>query len=232
VEPRYDKFCHRDWRDLFSQKLSGKGLEIGALHRPLPTHGGMQMDYADRLSLEDLREHYPELRELNVVRPNIISDAESLTGVEDDVYDFLVSAHLIEHMRDPIGAIKNWARVVKPGGYIYLIVPDKRGSFDRYRSRTPLEHMILDYMEPSKERDFSHYVDYSVLVHSKHGDEALKDAKKLAREDYSIHFHVFMPSDILAIVEWMSENVVKLEVGEGPCASPGSDEFHLLVRVG
>ncbi len=27
VERRYSQFCHRDWRNLFSQQLSGKGLE-------------------------------------------------------------------------------------------------------------------------------------------------------------------------------------------------------------
>ncbi len=232
VERRYTAFEHADWRHEFAKKLSGKGLEIGALHRPLATHDKMDMDYADRLSLEDLRKHYPELAKLNVVSPNIISDAETLQGVGDNTYDFLVSAHLIEHMRDPIGAIKTWARVVRPGGLLYLIVPDKRGSFDCYRSRTALEHMILDYREPSEKRDFAHYVDYSVLVHSKEGKEALADAKKLVEEEYSIHFHVFMPSDVLDLVNWMSDNVLPLEVVEGPAASPGSDEFHLLIKVG
>src|SRR5262249_39327265 len=31
------------WREYFAAKLHGRGLEIGAHHRPLPTHAGMTM---------------------------------------------------------------------------------------------------------------------------------------------------------------------------------------------
>jgi len=49
---------------------------------------------------------------------------------------------------------------------------------------------------------------------------------------YSIHFHVFLPQDVLSLLHWFSENVRSLEVVEGPWKSPGSDEFHLLARIG
>jgi len=133
-------------------------------------------------------------------------------------------------MINPVLAIENWLRVLKPGGLLYLIVPDKRTTFDKKRLRTSLEHMILDYQRPCKKRDFEHYLDYSINVHGLQGTEALKDAEKLFVEDYSIHFHVFIPSDIKALLEWISEEVTPLKISEGPSMAPGDDEYHFLIE--
>jgi SAM-dependent methyltransferase len=165
-------------------------------------------------------EHYPELAGFPLVDPNIIGDAESLVNVEDEKYDFLVSAHVIEHMRDPLSAIKQWCRVVKPGGLIYLIVPDKRYTFDKHRVRTTLEHMILDYVAPSRERDLEHYLDQAVHVNEKVGSEAVEFAREWEKIDYSIHFHVFLPSDMVNLLKWFSANISPIEIVEGPVKRP------------
>jgi len=221
----------RDWRKHFSDQLSGKGLEIGPLHRPMVRHDGMQITYIDRLSVEELRKHYPELSDLPLVEPDIIGDAETMEGVADNSYDFLISAHVIEHTRDPVGAIEQWCRIVRPGGLIYLVVPDKRYTFDECRVRTTLEHLILDYRRPSPERDYEHYLDYAIHVLSKRDSAAMTSADVLKDTDYSIHFHVFQPGDIVQLLSWVDAHVAGLEILEGPAKSPGSEEFHLLLRT-
>jgi len=221
-----------DWRRHFSKQLSGRGLEIGPLHRPMVKHSGMKVEYIDRYSVKDLREHYPELRDLPLVEADILGDAQTLDNIEDNSYDFLISAHVIEHMRDPIGAVQQWCRVVKPGGKLYLIVPDKRMIFDRNRVRTTLEHLILDYRNPNLERDYEHFLDYARFVHEKEGASALKEAERLIEMDYSIHFHVFIPSDVKRLLGWVAENVHPLRILEGPSMAPGSDEFHFMLEVG
>lgn len=259
TEDGLDLYFKQNWRSYFASKLVGRGLEIGPLHRPMNKHQGMKVEYIDRYSVADLREHYPELKNLPLVEADIIGDAQNLSVIKDDEYDFLISAHVIEHMKDPLGALENWVRVVKPGGLIYLIAPDKRAIFDHKRNRTALSHMILDYVSPSDDRDFEHYFDYAMFVHYMNKEEALKEAKRLIETDYSIHYHVFIPADMRALIEWFSENVRKLEIIEGPAMSPQltedlepinleregqsltsnpdiqifpeSDEFHFLVRV-
>jgi SAM-dependent methyltransferase len=221
----------RDWREHFSRRLSGHGLEIGALHRPLPHHDGMRVEYVDRHTPSQLRADYPELGEFDFVDPHLIDDAETLATITDGTYDFVVAAHVIEHMRDPIRAFGNWMRVLRPGGLLYLIVPDKRTIFDRRRVRTTLEHLILDYHHPSKERDYDHYVDYAVHVHGKAGSEAMAEADALLARDYSIHYHTFIPTDLVRLVGWISTSLRPLRVIEGPATSPGSEEFHLLLQV-
>lgn len=51
-------------------------------------------------------------------------DAQVLATVPDNSLDFAYSSHCLEHMRDVPESLKNWARVVRPGGYIYVAVPD------------------------------------------------------------------------------------------------------------
>jgi SAM-dependent methyltransferase len=150
--------------------------------------------------------------------------------VRDASFDFVVAAHVIEHMRNPIGAIAAWLRVLKPGGHLYLIVPDKRYTFDRARVRTTLEHMILDYREPSPARDLEHFVDYARFVHQLEGEAAIADARRLIAGDYSIHFHTFIPKDLVALARWIAAHVTPVEIAEGPTMSAEADEFHLLLR--
>lgn len=52
-------------------------------------------------------------------------DAQLLDNVEDDSFDFLYSSHCLEHVRDPVEALGNWIRVVKPGGFLVVSVPDE-----------------------------------------------------------------------------------------------------------
>lgn len=51
-------------------------------------------------------------------------DAQFLAGVEDGKYDFVYSSHGLEHMVSVRTALTNWVRVLKPGGWLYVVVPD------------------------------------------------------------------------------------------------------------
>ena len=52
-------------------------------------------------------------------------DGMLLESVGDETYDFLHSSHCLEHLQDPMLALSNWIRVVKPGGHIIFTVPDE-----------------------------------------------------------------------------------------------------------
>ena len=220
----------QDWRKLCSQMLNGRGLEIGPLQKPMCTHPGMQMEYIDRCTVAELRAQYPELNELPLVEPQIIGDAETLQVVPSNTYDFLIAAHVIEHMRNPIGALSHWLRVIKPGGLLYLVVPDKRYIFDYHRARTSLAHLILDYRQPSRERDFEHYIDFAISPRKKTGEAAIQEARDMVESDYSIHFHTFIPTDVVRLLAWFKENVAPVEILLGPAKIPEDEEFHFVLR--
>jgi SAM-dependent methyltransferase len=220
---------HEEWRTIFASRLSGRGLEIGPLHRPLHPHAGMEVLYVDYEDVETLKKRYPTLAE-GLTRVDIVDDGERLATVADNSYDFVIAAHVIEHTRNPIATIAHWLRVIKPGGHVYLIVPDKRVTFDRRRVRTSLEHLILDYQEPSAVRDFEHFLEYATLVHDKAAEAAVDEAKALERDHVSIHFHTFLPADMVRLVRWLDAHVTRAEIAEGPAMSPERDEFHVLLR--
>lgn len=231
VDRSLTHFETRDWRRHFAARLEGRGLELGPLHRPIEPHAGMTISYVDRTDQKTLQETFPTLaRKIGPV--DVIDDAETLSTVTDGSYDFLIAAHVIEHMRNPIGSLLHWLRVVRDGGFVYLVVPDKRSTFDKLRVRTTLEHMVLDYERPSKERDFEHFLDYALFVHHARTDQAIGEAQRLVDIDYSIHFHVFLPQDVVRLVQWVDGHVTPVSVVEGPAMSPGMDEFHLLLRKG
>lgn len=52
-------------------------------------------------------------------------DAQYLESVPDNTYDFVHSSHCLEHMVDPLIAMRNWIRVLKPGGHAVIIIPDE-----------------------------------------------------------------------------------------------------------
>lgn len=52
-------------------------------------------------------------------------DAQLLASVNDNSYDFLHSSHCLEHVHDPIEALNNWFRVIKPLGHMVVQVPDE-----------------------------------------------------------------------------------------------------------
>jgi SAM-dependent methyltransferase len=52
-------------------------------------------------------------------------DAQFLEGVKDGAFDFVHSSHCLEHLKDPREGLTNWLRVVRPGGYLVVTIPDE-----------------------------------------------------------------------------------------------------------
>jgi SAM-dependent methyltransferase len=52
-------------------------------------------------------------------------DAQFLSSLADDTVDFVHSSHCLEHLVDPYEGLKNWMRVLKPGGHLVVTIPDE-----------------------------------------------------------------------------------------------------------
>ena len=51
-------------------------------------------------------------------------DAQLMSNIPDETYDYVYSSHCLEHMRDIPETIKNWCRILKVGGWMYIVVPE------------------------------------------------------------------------------------------------------------
>jgi SAM-dependent methyltransferase len=169
--------------------LSGQGIEIGALNGPLPLPPGAFALYVDRLGTVDLKEHYPGL---DIVEVDIVDDGERLVTVAEASQDFIVANHVLEHCQDPIGTLLTIASRLKPGGVLYMAVPDADFTFDRERESTTAQHLVEDHVHGPARSRVAHYREWVESV------EGLTDApasasrmEELMQMGYSIHFHVW-----------------------------------------
>jgi SAM-dependent methyltransferase len=85
-----------------------------------------------------------------------VAEATDLSTISDNSYDFLLACHVLEHIANPLKAMEEWKRVLSPGGVLLVIVPDKRGTFDRRRPFTSFEHIESDFRANVSEDDPTH----------------------------------------------------------------------------
>lgn len=195
-------------RFLAAAYLWGQGLEIGALHNPLPLPPQAQVRYVDRFDVIELRRHYPELHGQSFVPIDIVDDGEKLTTVEDGSQDFVIANHFLEHCEDPIGTLKNHFRVLRPDGFLYLAVPDKRFTFDANRPLTPLGHLYSDHLHGPEGSRQQHYEEWVLLVNqARDPAEAQRQLEYLRAINYSIHFHVWDQATWLEFLHAMQQEL-------------------------
>lgn len=181
--------------------IRGSGIEIGALHRPLQTYHRARVRYVDRLPTDQLRLVCREVADQTLVEVEQVEDGEKLTSIADESCDFVIANHVIEHTRNPIGAIENMFRVLKPNGILYMAVPDKRFTFDAERAVTSYEHLKRDYFEAPEWSEAEHYLDWITGV-GKVTDEskAARRASQIQAGRANIHFHVWTQREFIELV--------------------------------
>ena len=94
--------------DFLRKYFVGKGIDIGPGPDPL----------TEFISFFPLLESV-ELWDLGQ------GDAQFMERAKDESFDFVHSSHCLEHLHDPFEGIKNWFRILKPGGYLVVTIPDE-----------------------------------------------------------------------------------------------------------
>ena len=91
-----------------SRYFVGKGLDIGGKPDPLMLYRELfcRMESVKTWDWED-------------------GDAQFLASVSENTFDFVHSSHCLEHLVNPSEGLANWLRVVRPGGYLIITVPDE-----------------------------------------------------------------------------------------------------------
>jgi predicted SAM-dependent methyltransferase len=126
----------------------------------------------------------------------LICDGSDLFEVADSTYDFVLSSHNLEHFANPVKALKEWHRVLKPTGALVLVLPYYRDTFDHQRQPTSVEHMLNDFHQGTGEDDLTHLDE----ILEKH--DLTKDISAGSRQNFlersldnasnrCLHHHVF-----------------------------------------
>lgn len=213
IKPLLDKYC------------TGNGLEIGAGKHPYGEKS--RTIFLDKFT--DNKDGTP--------RPDIVSDATDIPR-EDASFDYVISSHVLEHMQDAIGALKEWVRVIKPNGVLFLVLPHGDRTFDRHREKTSLDHHIDDHKNliPSQP-DYSH--NEEIKIGWSKNENAIADSVNYEKDwgvstwDFEfrlrngvIHFHVWTQNEIVQLLQYLELKI--LWVAEE--APERTDSFVVVAR--
>lgn len=199
----FEAFARKPRSSSFSMAmLSGRGIEIGAHGLPIR---GIQPIYVDRF----------RTFAGSACNADVLADGASLPFPPRSL-DYIAHSHLLEHLPNPLLALDEWYRALKPGGLLYMVVPDRRFTFDHLRERTTMAHLGHDFRVGTTAVDRTHIdeffeqVDFGRL-HPELRPEEHRERRESERANHhadvtggrpiNIHFHVFEKEDVLALIQ-------------------------------
>lgn len=157
-----------------------------------------------------------------------VSEASDLSGIATAHYDFLLSSNCLEHVANPLKALAEWERVVKPGGGLVLVLPNKESNFDHRRPVTKFEHLLEDFASAIGEDDLTH-LDEILTLHDLSMDPLAGDLAHFRQrslknfENRTLHHHVFDAPLIETMLDHIGLDVVDLTITK-------TDFFALAVK--
>lgn len=248
-------------RALDAVSPSGRlGVELGPLNRPLIWREDGDVLYADHRSTDDLRAKYaghetvigPKAQP--IVDVDLVLDHQSLAealGPRAPV-DYVVASHVIEHIPDPIGWLNELAGILHEDGVVFLVVPDKRFTFDFRRAPSTTGDLVGHHIAAAKLASPVQIFEYVARVADVDpaavwaGTQrdprpifdgqlarALADARYVAehRSYYDAHCTVYTPVSFLAVFREIVElGLIPFEIARIDPTERNAIEFYVTLR--
>lgn len=206
-----EKITHQYYfRWLKKHYCNGTGVEIGPGENP----------YLGNNKNNHFVDLFPPKTELN----NFINSDASKIPVDDNFFDFLISAHCLEHCVDPIKVLNEWKRIIKKKGKIILILPHCERTFDKKRKKSNINNHINDFnnavcVDDYINEDGSHRhileesaeVSFENFNHSWEKKARIDEKKwdfKWLSETGNIHYHVWTQNEIIDLLSYVDFKIV------------------------
>jgi SAM-dependent methyltransferase len=154
-----------------------------------------------------------------------IAEATQLEGIESGRYQFLLSSNCLEHVANPLKALREWMRVLEPGGVFLLVLPNPQSNFDHRRPVTRFEHLLDDDIQGVGEDDLTHLAEVLAL-HDLDRDPWAGGRENFTRRSRDnlvhrgLHHHIFDA----ALIAQMTAHVGLVPIRQD---SSASDFFYL-----
>jgi hypothetical protein len=229
---------------------STQGLEIGALDLPFVTSDEGNVKYADCATTEELRErarvapgHSPDF----VVPVDFVLQDGGWDSVVGE-YDWIAAAHVIEHAPSLIDWLRSAGSKLKEGGVLFLVIPDKRYTFDFYRPESTLGKIFEDHILKKQKPGIAEVFDgryYSRNVNpieiwknpikvefdAQSTGRALDVAKTAANDYIDVHCNIFCDKSFSLIMKTLClEGWVPFNVEEVGSVDQFGSDFHCVLK--
>jgi hypothetical protein len=140
---------------------AGHGLEIGAFDLPLLEPPEGHCDFADWNSVEYLRDLAKRRPGHN---PYYVGPVQfNLRQGYDQIpvgYDWIGASHVIEHVPDIIAWLMQMHSKLRAGGILFLVIPDKRYTFDIHRRESTFTDALVAHRSALKHPSFAQVFDH------------------------------------------------------------------------
>lgn len=226
--------------------ITGRGLEIGPYDQPTVVKTEGNVHYLDVQTRESLigALHDPMLA-VRIPEVDFLCPTSDYRVVVTGQFDYVIANHVFEHVPNPIAWLQMIGTMLSDRGTLFLSLPDKKHTFDKYRPDTPLSHILFDYYTGVTEASREHvletelYYDQAFIGKEMKLDERLDDVRLRRSFDIAlhpgIHCHVFQaetfPDKILKPLQRMGLIPFELVAYRGARASTGG-EFSIILRKG
>lgn len=115
--PLEELFIETTWYEEHVKRHVGeKGMNLGCGHAPIEGVPGLDLARQGEKGAGGRRASGAIL--------DVTGDATDLP-IPDNTLDYLCAAHILEHTLDPLATLEEWSRVLKPGGSLYMSLPDQ-----------------------------------------------------------------------------------------------------------
>lgn len=145
----------------------------------------------------------------------ICEATELADRIEENKYDFVISSNCLEHSANPLKALWNFIKVLKPMGEMMIVVPNKEVTFDHNRNRTSFEHLKDDFINDVKEDDLTH-LDEILELHDLAMDPPAGTKEQFrirSLDNYhnrGLHQHVFDSILLFDMFKWLNLDTIYL----------------------
>lgn len=148
-----------------------------------------------------------------------ISEGDDLKNIPNAKYDFVLSCHNLEHFANPLKAIYEWKRILKPNCYLILVLPNKEKTFDNKRPITSLEHLQNDFKKEVNEKDETHFEEVIKLhdISMDFGIENLEELKERVYKNFEnrcLHHHVFNQKLVEEILTATNFELISIDLSQ------------------
>ena len=234
-----------------SQILS---VEIGALCFPLIRREDGRVIYVDHDDQAALKQHYANDSNVDVesiVHVDVVWGGRPLSELMPEPAQCIVASHVVEHVPNLIGWLRELKSILSSDGEIRLIVPDKRFTFDFVRSETriadvayadlmdarvPLPHQVLEYVANVTKVDsiaaWSSHLSAGQLDRHHSLEHAINCARQSSQGVYhDIHCWVFTPASFaLLMADLCAHGLANFECSMFHDTEPFTIEFFVGLR--